>query len=523
MSDNETLNEQRDAQKDLTSQNKTEKRLPFNISLPFEFNLTAIIRQIVTAAGKLPPILRYPLLVIVAILGIGIGPLLVLNPADRLYGLIIIAIVVVAMVLVFAYAMREYISPLPIPPKSNGGITPPPPSLPNEYITLIIHVRDENKPIAEAKVTVTGFTSDDGKTDEHGDWKYVYPSRDIKRDIKISARKKIKGEIWADGTATALTGEDGRVELHLLPESIRRLPEPDSSQPIPAPAVITIGILGLVVFGLLGLRGWSNFNSFVLLPRDARGHNEEVLIEPRNPITLGGHNSDRLPTHRVRDDIYLTPYYLDIYEVTNAEYRLCVQAGVCDLPRERSQTDLPEVVWAGFRIGGDDLPVTQVFAFDAYNYCNWVGKRLPDVAELEYAARGEIHRSYPWGEDNPTTSLINMIIPADLSDSGVLIPSAGRAVPVNDSRYLSGRTRDTGIAHLIGNVAEWTRTPATQVCQNNIYDCGDTWDGTNNIPAVYLYGDSWYGEVSPSTASYVSEWAMDETNYDIGFRCARTK
>jgi formylglycine-generating enzyme required for sulfatase activity len=136
------------------------------------------------------------------------------------------------------------------------------------------------------------------------------------------------------------------------------------------------------------------------------------------------------PEHRVHVDAF----WIDRVEVTNAMYEVCVEAGGCSPPF------LEENPYYGRWIYRD-LPVVFVNWYQATEYCEWAGRRLPTEAEWEKAARGTDARAYPWGSADPSPRLANY--------AESLIRE-----PVSVYRYPSGAS-PYGALNMVGNVREW--------------------------------------------------------------------
>jgi formylglycine-generating enzyme required for sulfatase activity len=144
-------------------------------------------------------------------------------------------------------------------------------------------------------------------------------------------------------------------------------------------------------------------------------------------------------------------FWIDKYEVSNEQYRRCVEAGVCIEP---TQCDL-----AGEPTYEDEAkrehPVVCVSQEDARAFCNWVGARLPTEAEWEKAASWDAEagskRVYPWGNEF-TCGYFNFRealpgSPSPCPDDGYEKTAPLWEYPEGASPY--------GALNMAGNVMEW--------------------------------------------------------------------
>jgi len=202
--------------------------------------------------------------------------------------------------------------------------------------------------------------------------------------------------------------------------------------------------------------------------------------------------ADEQPEH----EVYLDAYYIDKYEVTNAQYRrFCRATG-------HRRTPYP----ASRNLGGDNQPVVGVSWYDAWEYCRWAGKRLPTEAEWEKAARGTDGRTYPWG--NTWHS--------DYCNSGEA--GLGKTTPVGS--FPQGAS-PYGVMDMAGNVWEW----CFDYYDPNFYSQPEARHNPAGPPQGsfrVLRGGSWYDmPVNVRTTTRRGDNPNVRLS-NIGFRCAKS-
>jgi len=176
-----------------------------------------------------------------------------------------------------------------------------------------------------------------------------------------------------------------------------------------------------------------------------------MVCVPGGPAVIG--SDDERPNERPRHEVEISTFYIDRYEVTNADYEACEKAGACP-PRI-----LPDRTFLG-----PNQPAVPVTWHAARDYCAWAGKRLPTEAEWEKAARGGAEgRRFPWGDEEATC--------ARAQTAGC---PPGTTKPVGS--FPAGAY---GIHDLAGNGYEWVSDWASPCYGNCRGACGEDCSGTD--------------------------------------------
>ena len=186
--------------------------------------------------------------------------------------------------------------------------------------------------------------------------------------------------------------------------------------------------------------------------------------------------NDELP-RRVK----LDAFWVDKYEVSNANYRECFIAGVCEpsLLHEDRPQDFNKPL----------QPVVFVSWKDAKTYCSWRGGNLPTEVQWEVAAEGEKLGGAYFGQPY------------------------GNSAPEVIGKF---EANSHGLFDMMGNVYEWSRDDFSSV------KAGEEMPSSKDEDKV-VKGGSWN---SPSHYLRISDRVKKDPvlRYsDVGFRCIQVE
>lgn len=174
----------------------------------------------------------------------------------------------------------------------------------------------------------------------------------------------------------------------------------------------------------------------------------EMVVIPGGSFVMGSPPKEPMafPHEQPQRAVTVKPFALGVYEVSFAEWELCVNAGGCGgyMPRDRKDST-------------PDRPAETLSYNDAQAFVDWLNEqvdgapyRLPSEAEWEYAARAGTTTAFWWGD---AIGPENANYRADelYRGGGSTGEALGKSVPVK-----SFAPNPFGLYQMNGNVAEWT-------------------------------------------------------------------
>ncbi len=246
----------------------------------------------------------------------------------------------------------------------------------------------------------------------------------------------------------------------------------------------------------------------------------DMVLIPAGEFQMGsndGGNVER-PVHTV----YVDAFYMDKYEVTNAQYAAFLtakgkhaEAGHTWLEIEYGieRIESVEGVYRA-KAGHENRPVTYVSWYGAMAYAQWAGKRLPTEAEWEHAARGGLAGlKYPLGNSIESSQ-------ANYNNLSGGTTAVGEYPP-----------NGYGLYDMAGNVWEW----CLDEYDSYFYAISPSRNPLSGAPSVKWLLDNYTGVTSSrvlrggawnNIAQYVRvanrNWGMPNNSYyNYGFRCVR--
>ena len=202
-------------------------------------------------------------------------------------------------------------------------------------------------------------------------------------------------------------------------------------------------------------------------------------------------------------------YWIAKYPVTNAQFRLFIEAGGYKEKRWWTDTGWAQRkkdgwtqprFWTDSNWNGAEQPVVGVSWYEAVAFCLWLSETtgekimLPTEDQWQYAAQGDDGRDYPWGKKWDGNRCNN-----DVGGKGI-----GKTTPVR--QYEGKGDSPFGVVDMAGNVWEWCLTD---------YD-----DRTNDVKSTATYrvlrGGSWYADYSDWFRCDYRNWYYPRDWYYVG-------
>jgi Sulfatase-modifying factor enzyme 1 len=192
-------------------------------------------------------------------------------------------------------------------------------------------------------------------------------------------------------------------------------------------------------------------------------------------------------------------------EVTVDAYGKCVAAGECTQPIAKAVGN--ECNWRNPSSRGDH-PINCVDWHQASAYCSWLGGRLPQRDEWNWAVFGTSKAKYPWGNDAPKDQLCWNGQGNGLGEGLRRSTCPVGSYPVDRNPW--------GMMDIAGNVSEWTATTQSR----NMVVVGGWSNGHTFVEeSAEIAGESWRKKEISSAWSGHKGQDLRIGSETVGIRC----
>jgi len=237
----------------------------------------------------------------------------------------------------------------------------------------------------------------------------------------------------------------------------------------------------------------SSYSGMVLIPQGSFEMGSRKSLRELDPVAIFQADRHMLGPEDPAHEVILDAYYIDLYEVTNTDFKKYLEAtGSKTLPR----------YWKDAHFNQPTQPVVGTTWKEAQACCQSKNKRLPTEAEWEKAARGKRPVKYPWGNEEPDKTRLNFN------------NQIGKTSPVGS--FPEGKS-DYGVFDLSGNVAEWVQD--WHFPEYYLFSPKENPPGPDKGHYKIIRGGNWKNNAEDVRLTYRNATVPKARSKTVGFRC----
>jgi formylglycine-generating enzyme len=244
----------------------------------------------------------------------------------------------------------------------------------------------------------------------------------------------------------------------------------------------------------------------LLIPRSVGG----MVLIPAGEFEMGSNEGENYekPVHTV----YVDAYYIDKYEVTVDQYKLCVSSGRCEVANTNYWFEIDQSQYGVYcnydKSDRGNHPINCIDWKNAQSYCEYAGKGLPTEAEWEKAATWKSGNKYKYPSGKNSISCSDAVMKENGFGCGKISTWSVGSKP----QEMNG-THD-----MAGNVWEWVSDWYSSYSNGTQRNPTGPSSGSVRVSR----GGGWGGVASSLRgANRISYDPSNRVNL-LGFRCARS-